>query len=280
MLVLSPVVPFALAITLVSWGAFAFDLAIWALLGGAFIGLSYLFGVVLPMRKHTYSNVVLFFGYGLTILALYTMAVLRALAAPLGLAKSPDSLHGFFGELGGAFLILFSPAALMVLRVVRLRYWQPWTPPGARERGDETRASPLVISVVSALSPTMREHFRAKAASGSGADRGGDQGDAGSLVTAVHLSLADRFVLTCLILAATLMPLSYAWECLRALRTGRRSALRPREARHGARAKSPARQAPARSWRASSLGPARPAGCVGRPRRAWPPRGRAEGARS
>jgi 4-amino-4-deoxy-L-arabinose transferase-like glycosyltransferase len=119
--------------------------------------------LVAGLRSHAYWNVCYFFGVGAIMLAAYPLAVAIGLAVPLGLIHTTDRDLQFANTMGLLFMAALAPFWYLLLRALRLRYWQPWTRPEQWETGDE-QASPLAVAVTSTLSPAMNRHFAKKTA--------------------------------------------------------------------------------------------------------------------
>jgi hypothetical protein len=69
------------------------------------------------------------FGYGCFVLASFVIGVCLALTLASGLI--PDTSHNlhFVHFVNIIEWVIFSPLAWLLLRTLRLRYWQPWTDP-------------------------------------------------------------------------------------------------------------------------------------------------------
>ncbi len=97
--------------------------------------------VILGLHKRRYWFINYLFYSGSVLLAAYPAGFLLGVAVLLRLLplRHPDQLDG--GMFNIALWLILAPFAWLLLRMLRLRYWQPWTQPSQWEAGDEAPPS-------------------------------------------------------------------------------------------------------------------------------------------
>ncbi len=104
--------------------------------------------VISGFHKRHYWLICYWFTTSALLLALYVVGVLLGLVMFFRLVPLRHPDYHFINVVNLIMWTLLAPFAWCLLRLVRLRYWQPWTRPESWEPGDETapRWAPSVLS--------------------------------------------------------------------------------------------------------------------------------------
>ena len=108
----------------------------WAAIACAPLSLLVLIPVIFGFKSRRHWGVVAYFWCGVTAIALLALGIVVLGATLLYSRAHPLPMIGMTAIFGGALLVLAMFVPLLV-RALRLRYWQPWTAPGDWETGDE-----------------------------------------------------------------------------------------------------------------------------------------------
>ena len=134
------VAPTAAVFSAADWEPLSLD----GLLGSAFGSIVFSFVGFIPLaaglQTRRFWGVCWYFAAGMLSAIVYIAAVVIALAGFLHIftVAYPDRIG--LAWLGRLFILACTPMLLPLWRGLRLRYWQPWSPPGDWEGGDEHNA--------------------------------------------------------------------------------------------------------------------------------------------
>ena len=110
-------------------------------LGSILPVLGFAFVLVLIMafglHRRQYWYICYLFAMSTLLLVGYLLGVLASLAALLRLLPLRDPDLHVMSVVSMVFWLVLAPFAWLLLRMLRLRYWQPWTRPDEWEPGDE-----------------------------------------------------------------------------------------------------------------------------------------------
>lgn len=148
--ILPGVVPFLVMQSLVPVLKHGMDMWLGSLL--PVIGVSVVAATIiafgLPGRRPWYIRFM--FTLGWVILAGYTAGFGFGLLVLLGIIAKASPDLGFFNVVNIIAWVIVSPLAWLVLRMLRLRYWQPWTTAGEWEQPENgPRSRTLLMSWLS-----------------------------------------------------------------------------------------------------------------------------------
>ena len=135
----------------------AITLASWLLLpffGWVFLLVAAMTGMV----KRWFWGVCLSWTLGVLVAASYLAALTAAIDVPFGLVAA-NADRRFLGWYAFGWLLAASPLWFLLVRLLRLRFWQPWRRPDEWERGDEPPPA-WALSVLNVTRPGMAAEVR------------------------------------------------------------------------------------------------------------------------
>jgi hypothetical protein len=165
---LAVLLPMIFGFIAVAWGRAPLDAIVYLAGAGALLAFADCALIIFALRTHRWSGVLGIFGVGIILLLAYAADWAAALALPLGLMRPADGDSGFLNGWAMGLLVLSALPVFWLIRLMSLRYWQPWTRPEQWESGDETRG-PAWAGAVTNLSPawrTLRSQQNGKPAQG------------------------------------------------------------------------------------------------------------------
>ena len=95
------------------------------------------FVLIAGLRSHRYWVICLFFYFGAILLTAYGLMLPLALAIVAGAFPARENGLASMSVVALILLLLLAPAAWVLSRTMRLRYWQPGSEAATWEAGDE-----------------------------------------------------------------------------------------------------------------------------------------------
>ncbi len=110
---------------------------------GASAAVGLLVGLGLPRRQSWYITFV--FAFGCLLLAAYAIGLALGAAILLGLLPEASPNLSFISVVNIVLWLIISPLAWLLLRMLRLKYWQPWTTQSDWEAPNKTPPSQTLL---------------------------------------------------------------------------------------------------------------------------------------
>ena len=130
----------------------------WWLFGLFFGWVAVLLGSFLGLTFRRFWGICLGWGQGTVMAAAYPVALIAALPVPLRLVAA-DARRRFDAWYALGWLVAVLPLWFCLVRMLRLRFWQPWRRPDEWEKGDEP-VPPWALAALTYTKPWLADEIR------------------------------------------------------------------------------------------------------------------------